>query len=109
MVTRGFAGKTGNVYENGGLSGRVFFSGGGASAAHTWVTINGVAYDTLFGTSGENVEKAVEEKFDQDMTNPDLYVGKTSGRVLIRDRKLTNPGEAMGFASYRLEKPGSTE
>jgi hypothetical protein len=104
MVTRGFAGKAGNVYENGSLTGRVFFSGGGTGAAHTWITINDVAFDTLFGTMGDDVPAAAEERFEQDPKKPDRYVGKTSGRVLIRDPKLKNPGEAMGFASYRLEK-----
>ena len=39
------------------LTGRIFFPGWG-SAPHTWVVANGIAYDPLFGTIGEEVAAA---------------------------------------------------
>jgi len=71
--------------------------------AHTWVIINDIPFDSLFGTKGPDVAKVEEECFDLHPKKPDRWIGQKTGRLLIKDKKLKNTGSGMGFASYRLE------
>lgn len=71
--------------------------------AHTWVIINDIPFDSLFGTKGPDVAKVEEECFDLHPKKPDRWIGQKTGRLLIKDKKLKNTGSGTGFASYRLE------
>ena len=106
MVTRGFSDKGGNVVEGDKPSGRVFFSGGSTGAAHSWLRVkyNGKSkdYDTLFGTQGNDVKEAVEEKFTRSPDDENVFIGKDTKRKLTRDSNRTNTGAKMGFATYVL-------
>jgi hypothetical protein len=92
-----------SLFKKGKPTGQVFFSGGSSGATHTWITINDVAYDSLFGTIDTEVPGVEDEQFTLHPTKPDRWIGKKTGRILIKDKKLKNSGAAMGFSSYKLE------
>jgi hypothetical protein len=102
----------GNVFVKQGKTytptGQIFFSA--QPRSHTWLQVkSGTAawrdYDTLFGTVGAaQVAGTEDEQFDEDPKNPNLYVGRKTGRRLYRDKKVYNTGRAYNFApGYRLE------
>lgn len=97
----------GNVFDkNGAPTGRVLFTGDGGIKSHTWLIIDGVAYDSVLGTKGDAVEAAVAEEFK--WAKPGQFAKGDGGSFIIQvtndvPAKLkTKPKVAankMGFAT----------
>ncbi len=87
---------TGNVFDaSGKATGQIFFSGEQQkiSKSHSWVVIEGVAYDPVLGTKGNDVAGAINGKFE---FNGDTTVATEvggGGRTLTRDRTKKTSGE----------------
>ncbi|MEQ1828624.1 MAG: hypothetical protein ABL921_21865 [Pirellula sp.] len=93
----------GNVCDdNGKLTGQVMFTGVGGKQSHTWLKINGVDYDPVLGTKGDQVAKSKADEFV--WVIPELVgKGKGSGDFIIKDPKLQAAPNKHGFGScYRL-------
>ncbi|MEP1078833.1 DUF4157 domain-containing protein [Leptolyngbya sp. PL-A3] len=98
----------GNVFTDTGggyvAAGRIFFTA--QPRSHTWLTVNGKAYDVLFGTTAAQVPTVPDEEFSPQPGNDDVYVGRSTGRRLIRTPALYDPSRAYNFGSgYILEPP----
>lgn len=73
----------GNVFDEAGApTGRVMFTGSDGMKAHTWLVVNGVAYDSVLGTKGAEVEKAVAEEFR--WIKPDAFAKGNKGSFLVQ-------------------------
>ncbi len=73
----------GNVFDEAGApTGRVMFTGSGGVKAHTWLIVNGVAYDSVLGTKGDEVEAAVGEEFR--WIKPDVFAKGNKGSFLVQ-------------------------
>jgi hypothetical protein len=95
---------SGNVFDQAGKStGQIFFSGNRAkiSQSHSWVIINGIAYDPVLGTRGDDVADAIGGRFEfNDGEEVATEIG--GNRVLTRDRTLKTSGEHGLTAAWRL-------
>lgn len=81
----------GNVFaDGGGKTKRIFFTGEGGIKAHTWLEINGVAYDPVLGTTGGEV--AASNGGEYEFVIRDFLAkgkgGKSSGYWLVSTAKL---------------------
>lgn len=108
----------GNVFEDGATkpNGQVFFTGQGVEHpnAHTYLDVDGVLYDAVLGTKGDDVTKAVAEKFAnwesgwtaKSDSGKKLKVAKgDKGSWIIEDENLQAPKNAQGFKTgYRITK-----
>ena len=107
----------GNVFnEAGAPTGRVMFTGSGGVKAHTWLIVNDIAYDSVLGTKGDEVEASVEEEFR--WIKPDAFAKGNKGSFLVQvtdsapgalAQKPTVAGNKMGFTTaYVLTKSPDT-
>jgi hypothetical protein len=108
----------GNVYLEDATApnGQVFFTGNGVEEpnAHTYLDVDGVLYDAVLGTSGDDVLKAVAEKFAKWESGwktkgdapQNVKVAKSNGdHWIIEDKTLHAAKNSQGFKTgYRLTK-----
>jgi hypothetical protein len=106
----------GNVYleDAKAPNGQVFFTGNGVELpnAHTYLDVDGVLYDAVLGTSGDDVIKAVADKFAQweegwktkGEAPEKVRVAKSDkGNWIIEEKGLLAAKNSQGFKSgYRL-------
>ncbi len=94
----------GNVCDdNGKLTGQVMFTGDGGTNSHTWLVIDGVAFDPVLGTKGPQVAASKEDEFT--WVVPEIVGKGTKGDYIIKDPKLKPAPNKHGFGScYRLTK-----
>lgn len=105
----------GNVIDDdGNPTGQIFFSGAVGMASHTYATLNGVAYDTLFGTIGDQVAASVSGLFDvwadpQGATVDGVWRERgDGGRFLVKhaDRRVADNEHRFG-TMYTLTRDPS--
>jgi hypothetical protein len=96
---------TGNVFSSAGkLTGTIFFSGDRKkiSKSHSWLEINGVAYDPVLGTIGADVVAAIDGRFEF-LDDEDHATEIGGNRKLVRERVLRNSGEHGLTTCWRFE------
>lgn len=94
----------GNVFASDGTpTGQIFFSGNQDKLpkSHSWVILDGVAYDPVLGTKGEAVEGAIEGRFEF-LNGPDVATEVGGGRTLTKDRTLKTSGAYGINTCWRL-------
>ncbi len=106
----------GNIYLDDATApnGQVFFTGQGIESpdAHTYLEVDGVLYDAVLGTSGQDVLDAVAEKFVQWQTdwvtvadrNVKVKVARgDKGHWIVEESGLVAAKNSQGFKTgYRL-------
>jgi hypothetical protein len=98
---------TGNVFdEKGKATGMILFSGDNGINSHTWLLVDGVPFDPVLGTKGDDVAGAVAETFDWVIPNR-LAKGKL-GSYAVQDKNLKPATNSMGFSTgyYLTKTPG---
>lgn len=92
----------GNVRdERGTLTKQVMFTGMGGVNSHTWIIVNGVAYDAVLGTKGTAVGDSVADEFTWVVA--DVLAKGKSGQYIIKDPALEVAPNKHGFGTcYRL-------
>lgn len=114
LLDKSFAG---NVFtDTGAATGCVMFTGSDGLKAHTWLVVNGVAYDTVLGTKGDEVEAAVAEEFRWIKSDAFAKGNKGSFLIQVTDKAPTAlakkpkvDGNKMGFSTaYVLTKSPDT-
>ena len=98
---------TGNVFdESRKPTGMVLFSGDNGINSHTWLLVDGVPFDPVLGTKGNDVAGAVQENFS--WVIPQRLAKGKKGSYAIQDPALKPAANAMGFSTgYVLTKdPG---
>jgi hypothetical protein len=89
---------TGNVYdESRKATGMVLFTGDNGINSHTWLLVDTVPFDPVLGTKGDDVEGAVQEKFD--WVIPQRLAKGEKGSFAIQDGTLKPATNAMGFST----------
>ena len=107
LLDRSFSG---NVYDDGDTPTRkILFSGNVGKDSHTWLVIDGVPFDPVLGTRGDEVAASIEERFD--WLIDDRVARGSNGNYIIKGRGRDDKPEPkpdankMGFMSaYRLTK-----
>lgn len=94
----------GNVRDDsGGLTGQVMFTGVGGLQSHTWLIIDGVPFDPVLGTKGDQVAGSVAEEFDWKV--PEILGKGKKGNFIVKDPSSKPAANSHGFGScYRLTK-----
>lgn len=94
----------GNVRDDkGSLTGQVMFTGVGGFQSHTWLIIDGVAFDPVLGTKGDQVAASVAEKFDWQV--PEIFGKGNKGNYIVKDPGSKPAPNSNGFGTcYRLTK-----
>jgi hypothetical protein len=95
---------TGNVFdEQGKPTGKILFSGDNGINSHTWLLVDGVPFDPVLGTKGDDVAGAVAETFD--WVIPKRLAKGKKGSYAVQDEKLQPTTNSMGFRTgYYLTK-----
>jgi len=96
----------GNVFDDNGASlDQVLFTGEGGMKSHTWIVVDGVAYDPVLGTRGADVQAAVAAEFKWKIDDRFAVVGGGFYIVKETDSPLKVTANQMGFTTgYRLTK-----
>lgn len=98
---------TGNVFDTtGNATGQVLFTGNEqGQQSHTWLTIDGVPYDPVLGTSGTEVAGSVANEFV--WTVPGKIGKGGGGWYVVKHKDLRAAPNAMGFDSgyYLTQDP----
>lgn len=95
LLDRKFAG---NVFdETGKPTGMVLFSGDNGINSHTWLMVDGVPFDPVLGTKGDDVAGAVQETFD--WVIPQRLAKGAKGSYVVQDPELEPATNAMGFST----------
>jgi len=100
LITNTFGG---NTFDHAGApTGQIFFSGEGGVNAHSWLTIEGQAYDILFGTTGAAVAAGIAGTFTS--TNNDrVFKQAGADMYMVADDTLATPANPYSFSTaYRL-------
>jgi PDZ domain-containing protein len=94
----------GNVRDDEGkLTGQIMFTGVGGTQSHTWLIIDGVPFDPVLGTKGDQVANSVAEEFTWKV--PEIIGKGNNGNYIIKDPALKPAPNSHGFRPcYRLTK-----
>ena len=93
----------GNVFDEKGKStDQILFTGDSGKNSHTWVVIDGVEYDPVLGTRGNEVAESIGEQFD--WLKEDRVAKSSGGNYIIKGLEDTPKPKAnkMGFSSGYL-------
>jgi hypothetical protein len=94
----------GNVFDDNGASlDQVLFTGEGGMKSHTWIVVDGVDYDPVLGTRGNEVRAAVAAEFKWKIDDRLAVVG--GGLYIVKETNspLKVKANQMGFSTgYRL-------
>jgi hypothetical protein len=99
---------TGNVFDDSDKpTGQILFTGDSGKNSHTWLVIDGVPFDPVLGTRGDQVAASIQERFDWLIV--DRVARGASGRYVVKgpgkDGKAVPKAASnkMGFISgYRI-------
>ena len=107
LIANTFGGNTFN--EDGSPTGQIFFTGEDGINSHSWLTIDGRAYDPLFGTTGDAVAQGAAGTYQR--VRAGVYRASAGDGYLVKDTRLAVPNNPHSFnTAYRkTNDPGRWE
>jgi hypothetical protein len=105
LIANSFAGNT--FDEDNAPTGQIFFTGEDGINSHSWLTVDGRAYDPLFGTTGAAVAQGAAGSYQ--MERPGVFRNVDRNEYLVKTTEVAVPGNPYSFNTAYKKMDGPRE